>query len=404
MDNRLKVMTVVGTRPEIIRLSRIITSLEAATDHQLVHTGQNWDPQLSDVFFRELGLRQPDHWLNVPVTSLGAVLGGVLTAIETVLQKEGPDALLILGDTNSSIAALMAKRMGIPVFHMEAGNRSFDENVPEETNRRVVDHTADFNLCYTEHARRNLLAEGLPTRRVFVTGSPMAEVLAAYHDQIEASNVLERLNLVTGDYYVVSMHREENVDYPERLNSLLEAIAALSQDTRRTVVVSTHPRLRKRLDGFDLAAYGQVRFLTPFGYFDYNKLQRNARCVLSDSGTISEEASLSGFPAVTIRDSLERPEALDGGAIMIAGISTSGIRDSVELVTRQWDAGLRPSIPADYRDKQCSLRVTRLIVGLARLHPAWTGLRARSREAGKALPSGDDPGFERDLRTTNASK
>lgn len=402
MHKRLKVMTVVGTRPEIIRLSRVITSLDAQTDHQLVHTGQNWDPQLSDVFFRELGLRQPDHWLNVPVTSLGAVLGGVLTAIEKVLLTERPDALLILGDTNSSIAALMAKRMGIPVFHMEAGNRSFDENVPEETNRRVVDHTADFNLCYTEHARRNLLAEGLPTRRVFVTGSPMAEVLAAYHDQIEASDVLERLNLLVGQYYVVSMHREENVDDLERLNALVNAIVILSEDTNRTVVVSTHPRLRKRLGLMDRATYGSVQFLDPFGYFDYNKLQRNARCVLSDSGTISEEASLSGFPAVTIRDSIERPEALDVGAIVMTGISTNGIRDGVDLVTSQWAAGLRPSIPADYRDTQCSLRVTRLIVGLARLQPAWTGLRIRSRQTAEASATRDDPGRSgAEVRTPN---
>ncbi len=392
MAERLKVMTVVGTRPEIIRLSRIIIRLDAETDHQLVHTGQNWDPLLSDIFFTELGLRQPDHWLNVPVTSLGALLGGVLTAIETVLLKERPDAVLILGDTNSSIAALMAKRMGIPVFHMEAGNRSFDENVPEETNRRIVDHTADFNLCYTEHARRNLLAEGLPTRRVFVTGSPMAEVLAAYHDQIEASDVLERLGLTAGEYYVVSMHREENVDNPQRLTSLIDAIVALSEDTNRTVVVSTHPRLRKRLDAVDRATYGLVQFLSPFGYFDYNKLQRNARCVLSDSGTISEEASLSGFPAVTIRDSIERPEALDVGAIVITGITADGIRDGVEIVTSQWAAGLRPGIPVDYRDTQCSLRVTRLIVGLARLQPAWTGLRVRSREAGEAAPTSDGSG------------
>lgn len=404
MGSRLKVMTVVGTRPEIIRLSRVIISLDAATDHQLVHTGQNWDPLLSDIFFTELGLRQPDHWLNVPVTSLGAVLGGVLTAIETVLLTERPDALLILGDTNSSIAALMAKRMGIPVFHMEAGNRSFDENVPEETNRRVVDHTADFNLCYTEHARRNLLAEGLPTRRVFVTGSPMAEVLAAYHDQIESSDVIDRLKLTVGEYYVVSMHREENVDNPARLSVLVDAIVSLSEDTNRTVVVSTHPRLRKRLGAVDRATYGDVRFLDPFGYFDYNKLQRNAKCVLSDSGTISEEASLSGFPAVTVRDSIERPEALDVGAIVITGISADGIRDGVELVSSQWDAGLRPSIPAGYRDTQCSLRVARLIIGLARLQPAWTGLRIRSREPIKSLPSsGEAVPLESELRVTDGS-
>ena len=393
MNRRLKVMTVVGTRPEIIRLSRVITGLDVETDHRLVHTGQNWDPQLSDVFFKELGLRQPDHWLNVPVTSLGAVLGGILTGIEKVLLAERPDALLILGDTNSSIAAIMAKRMGVPVFHMEAGNRSFDENVPEEINRRVVDHTADFNLCYTEHARRNLLAEGLETRRIFVTGSPMAEVLAAYDNQIEASDVLERLNLVVDQYYVVSMHREENVDDPERLNALINAIVTLSQETKRKVVVSTHPRLRKQLGAVDQSAYGHVQFLDPFGYFDYNKLQRNARCVLSDSGTISEEAALSGFPAVTIRDSIERPEALDVGSIVITGISTDGILDGVALVASQWAAGFRPSVPADYQETLCSLRVIRLIVGLTRLQPAWTGRRVKLREWGEGSTTEVDAGL-----------
>ena len=217
----MKVLTVVGTRPEIIRLSRVITRLDEETDHVLVHTGQNWDPLLSDVFFEELGLRKPDHWLNVDTSSLGAVLGGVISGIEPVLLEERPDAMLVLGDTNSCLAAIMAKRLGIPVFHMEAGNRCFDENVPEETNRRLIDHVADFNLCYTEHARRNLLAEGLETRRTFVTGSPMAEVLAAYDAQIEASDALARLGLTPGGYFLVSMHREENVDNPETLDILV---------------------------------------------------------------------------------------------------------------------------------------------------------------------------------------
>ena len=226
----MKVMTVVGTRPEIIRLSSVIARLERETDHVLVHTGQNWDPQLSDVFFDDLHLRRPDHWLEVPTTSLGAVLGGVLAGIEPVIAAERPDALLVLGDTNSCIAAVMAKRMGVPVFHMEAGNRCFDHTVPEETNRRIIDHTADFNLCYTEHARRNLLAEGLPARRVFVTGSPMAEVLAAHRDAIDASDVLERLGLEPRGYYLVSMHREENVDDPEHLDVLVDTISALADD------------------------------------------------------------------------------------------------------------------------------------------------------------------------------
>jgi UDP-N-acetylglucosamine 2-epimerase (non-hydrolysing) len=369
----MKVLTVVGTRPELIRLSRVMARLDAEVEHRLVHTGQNWDPQLRDVFFTELGIRRPDHWLDVPVTSLGAVLGGVLSAIEPVLQAERPDAVLVLGDTNSCFAAIMAKRVGIPVFHMEAGNRCFDENVPEEVNRRIVDHTADFNLCYTEHARRNLLAEGLPTRRVFVTGSPMAEVLAAYAERIDASDVLARLGLEPGGYYLVSMHREENVDDPARLAVLTDALSGLARDTGRRVVISTHPRLRARLD----ADPAGLEFLDPFGYFDYNKLQRAARCVLSDSGTISEEAALTPFPAVSIRDSIERPEALDTGAIVLTGVSIDGIRRGVDLVCTQWDAGERPSVPADYAVPDCSARVTRLITGLTGVHPTWLGLRPK---------------------------
>lgn len=375
-------MTVLGTRPEIIRLSRVIARLEAETDHQLVHTGQNWDSQLSDIFFDELGLRQPDHWLKIPVTSLGAVLGGILAAIEPVLLEEHPDALLVLGDTNSCIAAVMAKRLGIPVFHMEAGNRCFDENVPEETNRRMIDHVADFNLCYTEHARRNLMAEGLPTRRVFVTGSPMAEVLAAYDKQIQASDVLQRLGLQAAGYFLVSMHREENVDDPHRLDVLERAIGDLRACTGMRVIVSTHPRLRMRLAANEDDRTSGVEFLEPFGFLDYNKLQRNARCVLSDSGTIAEESAISGFPAVTIRSSMERPEALDTGSIVLTGIDASSIRRAIALVTSQWDAGIRAAVPHEYQVMDCSVRVSRLIAGLSAVHADWLGLRPKPWPAG----------------------
>ncbi len=379
----MKVLTVVGTRPEIIRLSRVIGRLEEEVDHRLVHTGQNWDPQLSDVFFKELGIRQPDYWLDIPVTSVGAVLGGVLAGIEPVLLDERPDVVLVLGDTNSCLAAVIAKRLGIPVFHMEAGNRCFDENVPEEVNRRIIDHVADFNLCYTENARRNLLAEGLPARRVFVTGSPMAEVLSAYQQQIEASEVLDRLGLRARDYFLVSMHREENIDDREHLDVLVGAIVDLAGRTGQRVIVTTHPRLAKRLSEHPNSAHGSVEFLEPFGYFDYNKLQRNARCVLSDSGTISEEAALSGFLAVTIRNSMERPEALDVGSVILTGIDAASIRRSVELALGQWDEGWRPNVPADYQVADCSARVSRLIHGLSTVHATWLGLRAKSwREAG----------------------
>jgi len=374
----VKVMTIVGTRPEIIRLSRVLVRLERDFDHVLVHTGQNWDPQLSDVFFAELGLRQPDHWLRVPVSSLGAVLGGVLSGIEPVLLAERPDAVLVLGDTNSCLAAVLAKRMGIPVFHMEAGNRCFDENVPEETNRRLIDHVADFNLCYTEHARRHLLAEGLPHRRVLVTGSPMAEVLAAYDDQIDASDVLDRLGLEPRGYYLVSMHREENVDDLPHLEVLVTAFGQLAARSDLRVVVSTHPRLAKRLQGLSDDAKQRLELLDPFGYLAYNKLQRHARCVLSDSGTISEESAISGFPAVTIRNAVERPEAMETGSMVLTGIDVDSICGSVDAVVRDWDAGVRPAVPYDYQVLDCSLRVARLIRSLSAVHEQWLGLRPKA--------------------------
>nr|MDT0657236.1 UDP-N-acetylglucosamine 2-epimerase (non-hydrolyzing) [Micromonospora sp. DSM 115978] len=373
----MKVITIVGTRPEIIRLSRVIARLDEEVEHRLVHTGQNWDPQLSDVFFKELELRPPDHWLDVPVTSLGTVLGGVLAGVEPVLLDERPDAVLVLGDTNSCLAAVMAKRLGIPVFHMEAGNRCFDENVPEETNRRIIDHVADFNLCYTEHARRNLLAEGLPARRVFVTGSPMAEVLTAYEDRIVRSDVLDRLGLTPRGYFLVSMHREENVDDPARLEVLVRALDELAARHRSRVVASTHPRLRKRLAGLSRGGTGRIEFLEPFGYLDYNKLQRQARCVLSDSGTISEESAISGFPAVTIRDAMERPEAMDSGSVVLTGVTAEAIGRCVDLVTAQWESGARPAVPVEYQVPDCSIRVSRLIHGLAGLHGRWSGIRPK---------------------------
>ena len=287
----LKVMTIVGTRPELIRLSRVIARLDDTLEHVLVHTGQNYDYALNEVFFADLGIRRPDHLLGVDTSSLGRVLGETLIKTEEVLLAERPDAVLVLGDTNSCIAAVMAKRMKIPVYHMEAGNRCFDENVPEETNRRLIDHVADFNLVYTEHARRNLLAEGLHPRRILLTGSPMREVLDHYRPQIDGSGVLDRLALSSGGYFLVSAHREENVDLPSRLDQLVDCLAAVRDAFGLPLLVSTHPRTRKRLearrDGVQLAG---ITFHEPFGFHDYNKLQLNAACVLSDSGTIAEEA------------------------------------------------------------------------------------------------------------------
>ncbi len=374
----MKVVTVVGTRPEIIRLSRVIVALDDAVDHTVVHTGQNWDPKLSDVFFDELGLRPPDRRLEVDTSSLGRVLGGVLAGIEPVLVEERPDAVLVLGDTNSCIAAVMAKRMGIPVFHMEAGNRCFDENVPEETNRRLIDHVADFNLCYTEHARRNLLAEGLPTRRVFVTGSPLFEVLEAYDAAIERSEALDRLGVEPGGYFLVSLHREENIDNPACAEPLLTALVDLRKRSDLPVFISTHPRLRDRLERHRLPVdVSGLEFCAPFGYLDFNKLQRNARCVLSDSGTISEESVMTGFPAVTIRNALERPEALDVGSIILAGVTSDTIERAVALAVSQWQAGWRPTAPPEYLVRDCSTRVVRLITGLSGVHQTWLGLRPR---------------------------
>lgn len=374
----MKALTIVGTRPEIIRLSQVLPELDRRMEHVLVHTGQNWDPQLSDVFFSDLQLRTPDHFLEVDTSSLGTVLGGILAGIESVLVEEQPDAMLVLGDTNSCVGALMAKRLGVPVFHMEAGNRCFDENVPEETNRRLIDHISDFNLCYTEHARRNLLAEGLPARRIFVTGSPLPEVLAANKDRIDSSGILDSLKLTRQGYLLVSMHREENVDNPENLKALLEGIASVQSTYRCRVVVSTHPRLRQRLDRFSLGLDSStLEFLEPFGYLDFNKLQQNAICVLSDSGTISEESAILGFPAVSIRGAIERPEALDSGAMVLTGVRGDGIRRGVELVIEHWKEGQRPSIPAEYSWLDFSTRVVRLVAGLTGVHQKWLGLEPK---------------------------
>ncbi len=375
----MRVMTVVGTRPEIIRLSQVIVRLDRHVDHTLVHTGQNWDRQLNEVFFEDLGLRRPDHNLGVDVSSLGRVLGGVLAKIEPLLLQIRPDAFLVLGDTNSCVAAIMAKRLGVPVFHMEAGNRCFDENVPEETNRRLIDHVADFNLCYTEHARRNLLAEGLHPRRIYVTGSPMREVLDACADRIEASNVMDRLDLAPKGYLLVSMHREENVDNSANLRGLVEGILALQDVWGLRVVVSTHPRLRDRLDRMvPKVDTSSLELATPFGYLDFVKLQQHARCVLSDSGTISEESAILGFPAVTIRNAIERPEALDAGSIILSGLSAEAIRRAAEVVVSDSDVGERPHIPDDYAVRDCSKRVVRLMTGLAGLHSRWSGLDRRT--------------------------
>lgn len=378
-SKKYRIVTIVGTRPEIIRLSRTIPKLDSVFENTLVHTGQNTDPLLSEIFFRELDLRAPDIFLNVDVSSLGAMLGDTLMKIEPVLLDKNPDAVLILGDTNSSIAAILAKRMHIPVYHMEAGNRAFDENVPEETNRKLVDHVADFNLTYTEHARRNLLAEGLHPRRVMTSGSPMLEVLNHYSSKIEASSVLADLGLISQEYFLVSAHRQENVDSPERLSDLLESLKAIQSEWSVPVIVSTHPRTRKRLEqlpGF--SEISGVSFHQPFGFLDYNKLQMNSKCVISDSGTISEESAVLGFPAVTIRDSMERPEALDFGGIVMTGLRSrnvlAGIRNVLEEKNRGSSQPVR-GLPQGYEVANCSDRVVRFMLSTIERHHEWAGIR-----------------------------
>ncbi|HZK04753.1 MAG TPA: UDP-N-acetylglucosamine 2-epimerase (non-hydrolyzing) [Actinomycetaceae bacterium] len=375
MSGRLKVMTVVGTRPEIIRLSRIIAAFEEHTDHVLVHTGQNYDYELNEIFFEDLGLRRPDHFLNVDTSSLGATLGDVLRGTERVLKEVHPDAMVVLGDTNSCISALMAKRMKVPVYHCEAGNRSFDPNVPEEINRHLVDHVADYNLVYTEHSRKNLLAEGLHPSRVIHMGSPMREVLDYYAERIGNSDVLGRLGLSEGMYLVASVHREENVDAPDRLESALRSLAAVAADQQVPMLVSTHPRTRKRIEQYGFEAGADVLLHKPLGFSDYVRLQKSARCVISDSGTISEDSTMLGFPAVTIRDAIERPEAIDTGGIITTGLAPADVVDSVRITIAQHRQSGGADSPADYHVSDSSRRVLNLVRSTATTHHARTGIR-----------------------------
>lgn len=371
----MKVMTVVGTRPEIIRLSRVIACLDTSLDHTLAHTGQNWDYKLNEIFFEELELRPPDHLFHADTSTLGALFGDILRKTEEVLRLVKPDAFLVLGDTNSAISAVMAKRRHIPVYHMEAGNRCFDENVPEETMRRLVDHVADFNLVYTEHARRNLLAEGIHPRRILLTGSPMCEVLTHYDSKIAASDVLSRLKLSEDGYFLVSAHREENVDSPVRLRALLDCLMAIRKRWALPILVSTHPRTRARLESLDNKGdLSGVDFSEPFGFLDYNRLQTKAFCVLSDSGTISEESSILRFPAVTLRSSIERPEALDTGSIIMTDLDPDRLVAGIEAARNDH---FKTATPTDYRITDCSIRVRNFMLSTAKEHAVWSGLRSQ---------------------------
>ena len=377
---KLKVMTILGTRPEIIRLARVMDRLDRYCEHVIVHTGQNYDYELSEIFFSELGVRSPDHFLGVGGGTLGETLGAILTQSEKVLAEEAPDAVVILGDTNSAISAIMARRMKIPVYHMEAGNRSFDRNVPEETNRRLVDHIADFNLVYTEHARRHLLSEGLEHRRIYLTGSPMREVLEHYREKINASDILGKLELTPQKYFIVSLHREENVDSKHRLVELISALNGIAESYQYPVILSTHPRTRKRLEALDTALHPGIIDSKPFGFYDYNQLQSNAFCAISDSGTIAEEASVLQFPAITPRDAIERPEGLDVGCIFVTGLDSDTIGWSIAAARNSFDErvenGVEHPVPADYCIENTSERVVNLILGTAKLSNNWDGIRS----------------------------
>jgi len=359
---KLRVMTIVGTRPEIIRLSRIMFELDKHCEHIIVHTGQNYDYELNEVFFNDLGIRKPDVFLDAARVSAAATIGQVIITADKVMREKEPDALLLLGDTNSCLSAISAKRLKIPIFHMEAGNRCFDFRVPEEINRRIVDHTSDINLPYSDIAREYLLREGLPADQIIKTGSPMREVIEHYRPSIESSDIMSRLGLASSNFLVVSAHREETVDSPQSLRRLMAILDSLADEYGVPVVVSTHPRTRKRLEEFEISAHPLVRFLKPFGFFDYVNLQMNARCVLSDSGTITEESSILNYPALNLREVHERPEGFEEAAVMFVGLSVERVHQGLAILKEQSrDTHRELELVRDYSPVNVSLKVLRII-------------------------------------------
>ncbi len=359
---KIKVLTMVGTRPEIIRLSRVMSVLDEVTEHVIVHTGQNYDYELNEIFFNELGITKPAIFLDAAAETAAGTIGNVIAKSDAVFKAERPDAVLVLGDTNSALSVIAAKRLKIPVFHMEAGNRCFDMRVPEEINRRIVDHVSDFNLTYSEHARRYLIAEGLPQDRIIKTGSPMKEVLDHHAAAIDASDVHERLDLVRGEYFTVSMHREENVDDEVHLGSLVDSLNGVAERYDMPLVFSAHPRTRKQLESQGLTLDPRVRVMPPLGFIDYVALQKDARCTLSDSGTITEESSILGFPAVNIRQAHERPEGMDEGAVIMSGIRKERVLQAIELTLTQFERFGPCRIPDDYNVAQVSWKVAKVIL------------------------------------------
>ena len=332
---KLKVMSVVGTRPEIIRLSRVLAKLDEHCEHILVHTGQNYDFELNEVFFNDLGVRKPDYFLNAAGKNAAETIGQVIIKVDQVLEEVNPEAMLVLGDTNSCISAIPAKRRKVPIFHMEAGNRCFDQRVPEETNRKIVDHTADINLTYSTIARDYLLAEGIPADRIIKTGSPMFEVLTYYMPQIDSSNVLKELELKKGQFFVVSAHREENVDSPKQLINLANTLNAVAEYYDMPVIISTHPRTRNRIEAQGIEFHKNIRLLKPLGFHDYNNLQKNAKAVLSDSGTINEESSIMNFPALNLREAHERPEGMEEASVMMVGLGAERVMQGLQILESQ---------------------------------------------------------------------
>jgi len=360
----LKVMTIVGTRPELIKMSRVIAELDMNTKHVLVHTGQNYDYELNQLFFEDLDIRKPDYFLEAVGDNAAQTIARVIEKSDGVMEQEKPDAVMLYGDTNSCLAVISAKRRKIPVFHMEAGNRCFDQRVPEELNRKVLDHLSDINLVLTEHARRYLIAEGVRPETIIKTGSHMREVLDYYMPKIQASDVLARMGLEQGRYFIVSMHREENVDTPENLADLVQTLNALAEQYHIPVIVSTHPRTQKRLDALNLGKLdSRIQFLKPFGFCDYVKLQMEALCVVSDSGTITEEASLLNLPAVTIRNAHERPEGMDVGTLIMAGLKKDSVLDAVRVIIAQHDRNIRVMAPVkDYDAKSVAKKILRIVL------------------------------------------
>ena len=358
-----KVVTIVGTRPEIIKLSRIIAEIDKHMNHILVHTGQNYDYELNQIFFEDLGVKKPNYFLNAVGKSTAETIGKIIHEVDIVLEKENPDAVLLYGDTNSCLSVISAKRRQIPIFHMEAGNRCFDQRVPEELNRKIVDHLSDINMPLTEQARDYLIAEGIRPETIIKTGSCMKEILNFYKKDIQASDVLRKLNLNKENYFIVSAHREENIDYEQNINDFLDSLNAIAENYNLPIIVSTHPRTRKRIDSLkNREINDHIKFLKPLGFFDYINLQLNSKCVISDSGTISEESSILEFPAIMIRAAHERPESMDEGTLIMSGLKKERILESISTVIIQNNEGLKPKLISDYNVDNVSLKVTRIIL------------------------------------------